>query len=172
MKQVISRNGAASIYKLWHMPWKREQTTVKGINVRRSFCVIATFPGKLPLLSTAVGNACYGSLPSSNHSYLSCSQFFNSGKFGMMVTLLHSVLCRMVVGLENPLFVGSFLPAHVFLGIMWKLAVLWGLGIGFSPGGLLCELVELLPVWWLSSMREWFENYTSYCPVSEAAWVT
>lgn len=133
------------------------------------FVLLATFPGKLPLLSTAVGDARYGSLPSSNHSYLSCSQFFNSGKFGKMVTLLHSVLCRMVVGLGNPLFVGSFVPARVFLGIMWKLAVLWGLGIGFSTGGLLCVLVELLPVWWLSSMSEWFENYASYCPVSEAA---
>lgn len=73
----------------------------------------------------------------------------------------------MVMGLENPLFVGvgSFVPGHVFLDVMWKLAVV-RMGIGFSPGGLPCEL---LPVWWLSSRSERFENYTSYCPVSKAA---
>lgn len=95
-------------------------------------------------------------------------QIWQDGHFFFF--LLHSVLCRMVMGLENPLFVGvgSFVPGHVFLDVMWKLAVV-RLGIGFSPGGLPCELVELLPVWWLSSMSERFENYTSYCPVSEAA---
>lgn len=123
--------------------------------------LLATFPGKLLPLSTAIGNACYGSLPSSKHTILKVLQIWQDGQF----FLLHSVLCRMVMGLENPLFV----PGHVFLDVMWKLAVVWGLGIGFSQGGSPCELVELLPVWWLSSMSERFENYASYCPVSEAA---
>ena len=56
------------------------------------------------------------------------------------------------MGLENPLFVGvgSFVPGHVFLDVMWKLAVVWGLSTDLSQGGSPCELVELLPLWWLA----------------------
>lgn len=115
------------------------------------FVLLATFPGKLLPLSTAIGNACYGSLPSSKHTILKVLQIWQDGQF----FLLHSVLCRMVMGLENPLicwcwfictrtcFSWCYVEVSSSLGIgHWFLTRWISLWISWASSSMVAELHE------------------------------
>lgn len=113
-----------------------------------------SFPRKTLQVSSAIDKACYGSVPSSNHNYLFCLQFFNFGMRWWDTALCLSVLCRMIVGLENLLYIGSFTSGHAILGLCRKLVVArdWAL---VPHQVALCQLFELLLVCWLRSNSEW-----------------